>query len=139
MNQSKITQRSWYIADAKNKILGRLSSNIARYLIGKHKMEYAPYIDSGDYVIVINSKEIVVTGSKYKNKIYYRHTGFVGGIKQLTFKQMITYYPNRVIEIAVRGMLPKNKLGRVMFKRLKVYSGSNHNHIAQSPQFLKDV
>ncbi|CAD83576.1 50S ribosomal subunit protein L13 [Candidatus Blochmanniella floridana] len=137
MSRLRIIKRLWYIVDAKNKVLGRLSSNIAKYLIGKHKVEYAPYVDVGDYIIVINSKDVCVTGRKYKDKIYYRHTGYVGGIKKLTFKQMIMSYPNKVIESSVRGMLPKNSLGRMMFKRLKVYSGSIHSHNAQSPKVLE--
>lgn len=131
--------RMWYIVDAKNKILGRLSSVIVKYLMGKHKPEYAPYKDIGDYIVVINSKEICVSGKKREDKIYYRHTGYVGGIKQSTFKYMITYYPNRVIEGAVKGMLPKNSLGRIMFRRLKVYSDVMHNHVAQSPKFLDNL
>lgn len=129
-------KRQWYIVDANNKILGRLSSNITKYLIGKHKPEYAPYIDIGDYVIVVNSKLVSVSGKKRIQKIYYRHTGYIGGIKQSVFKHMIMRYPNRVIEIAVKGMLPKNSLGRVMFNRLKVYSEFSHPHLAQSPKIL---
>lgn len=135
---SKI-KRSWYLIDAKYMILGRLSSIISRYLTGKHKVEYAPYIDIGDYVIVINSNKVRLSGNKYKNKIYYRHTGYIGGLKSIKCKDMIANCPNKVIEIAVRGMLPKNILGRVMFKRMKVYDGPIHNHIAQSPILLEVI
>lgn len=136
MIKTSLLLKQWYIIDAKDKILGRLSSKIAKYLMGKHKVEYAPYIDSGDYVIVINSKEVFVSGDKRKNKIYYRHTGYVGGLKKLSFNWMIDRYPNKVIEIAVKGMLPKNTLGRIMMRRLKVYSGNTHIHMAQTPKFL---
>lgn len=130
-------QRNWYIVDAENKVLGRLSSLIATYLIGKHKPEYTPYSDIGDYIVVINSKKIHISGQKHKNKVYYRHTGYVGGIKKTTFKQMININPNKVIETAVKGMLPKNSLGRIMYNRLKVYSTSSHKHMAQFPKLLK--
>lgn len=131
--------RTWYIIDAKNKVLGRLCSKITKYLIGKHKLNYAPYSDIGDYVIVINSKGVYISGQKQENKIYYRHTGYVGGIKKTTFKQMLCLYPEKVIEKAVKGMLPKNSLGRVMYRRLKVYSGEEHQHSAQLPTFLDDL
>lgn len=136
MFKSNLLKKEWHIIDAKDKVLGRLSSKVAKYLMGKHKVEYAPYIDSGDYVIVINSKEIFVSGNKRKNKIYYRHTGYVGGLKALNFKWMITHYPNKIIEIAVKGMLPKGVLGKVMIRRLKVYSGNEHIHTAQLPRIL---
>lgn len=136
MFTSDVLKKEWYIIDAKDKVLGRLSSEVSRYLMGKHKIEYTPYIDSGDYVIVINSKEIFVSGNKRKNKIYYRHTGYAGGLKSLNFKWMITHHPNRVIEIAVKGMLPKGALGRVMIRRLKVYSDNKHIHTAQLPKIL---
>lgn len=131
-------KRTWYIINAENKVLGRLSSIIVRYLTGKHKTEYVPYADIGDYVIVINSKKIYISGRKQENKVYYRHTGYVGGIKKTTFKQMISCFPNKIIEISVKGMLPKNSLGRIMYRRLRVYSGNVHNHIAQSPIFLNN-
>ncbi|ADV33462.1 50S ribosomal protein L13 [Candidatus Blochmanniella vafra str. BVAF] len=137
MRQSKIIKREWYVVDATDKVLGRLSSKVAMYLIGKHKIEYAPYFDVGDYIIIINSKKIYVSGRKYENKIYYRHTGYVGGIKSLKFKELISINSNKVIENSVKGMLPKNKLGRVMFRRLKVYTSTVHNHEAQSPKFLQ--
>lgn len=129
-------KRIWYLVDAKNKVLGRLSSVVVKYLIGKHKSEYAPYNDVGDYIVIINAQEIFISGRKRENKIYYRHTGYVGGIKQSTFKHMMKIHPSRVLEIAIKGMLPKNSLGRIMFRRLKVYPGLLHKHMAQLPQLL---
>ncbi|URJ30608.1 50S ribosomal protein L13 [Candidatus Blochmannia vicinus (nom. nud.)] len=136
MDKSNIIRRKWHVIDAKSKILGRLSTIISRYLIGKHKVEYAPHIDIGDYVIVLNAKEVSVSGRKRDNKIYYHHTGYVGGIKQSSFKKMIDRNPEKVVEISVKGMLPKGPLGRIMYRRLKVYSGSTHRHSAQTPQFI---
>lgn len=128
--------KNWYVIDAENRVLGRLSSKIAKYLMGKHKVEYTPYIDSGDYVIVINSKKVIISGKKREKKIYYRHTGYVGGLKKSSFSWMMNHHPERVIEIAVKGMLPKGPLGRIMNRRLKVYSGGVHVHTAQMPKFL---
>lgn len=136
VNKLNIVKKEWYMIDAKDKILGRLSSKIAWYLMGKHKIEYAPHIDSGDYVIVINSKAVSISGNKREQKIYYRHTGYVGGLKALNFTWMINHCPNKVIEIAVKGMLPKGSLGRIMNRRLKVYSGNLHIHVAQMPKFI---
>lgn len=136
MLKSNVVKKEWYIVDAKDKILGRLSSKIAKYLMGKHKIEYAPYLDIGDYVIVINSNKIFVSGNKQSKKIYYRHTGYVGGLKKLNFKWMMVHYPTKIVEIAVKGMLPKGPLGRIMNRRLKVYSESTHKHMAQMPKFL---
>lgn len=136
MAKLNIIKRNWHVIDAKNKILGRLSTVISRYLIGKHKVEYAPHIDIGDYVIVLNAKEVSVSGHKYDNKIYYHHTGYAGGIKQSNFKRMLDKHPEKIVEIAVKGMLPKGPLGRIMYCRLKVYSGNTHIHSAQSPQFI---
>ncbi|URJ24495.1 50S ribosomal protein L13 [Candidatus Blochmanniella camponoti] len=136
MAKSHVIRRTWHIIDAKNKILGRLSTVISRYLIGKHKIEYTPHVDIGDYVIVLNAKEVSVSGHKRDDKIYYHHTGYIGGIKQLNFKRMINRYPEKVIEIAVKGMLPKGPLGRMMYSRLRVYSGNVHAHAAQEPQFI---
>lgn len=136
MCKSSTLKRNWYVIDATDKILGRISSKIAKYLMGKHKIEYAPYIDIGDYVIVINSKEVFVSGRKREKKVYYRHTGYAGGLKELNFKWMMLHHPNRIIEIAVKGMLPKGALGRVMNRRLKVYSGNAHVHAAQMPELL---
>ncbi|XBC40601.1 MAG: 50S ribosomal protein L13 [Buchnera aphidicola (Nurudea yanoniella)] len=129
-------EKSWYCIDATGKILGRLASFIASRLRGKNKVEYTPHVDVGDYLIVINARNIVVTGKKYTDKIYYRHTGYIGGIKKIIFKDMISSFPTRAIEIAVKGMLPKGPLGRKMFKKLKVYPDDNHTHIAQNPKIL---
>ncbi|MBA2653986.1 MAG: 50S ribosomal protein L13 [Gammaproteobacteria bacterium] len=132
-------RRSWYLVDATNKTLGRLTSEIAIRLQGKHKPEYTRHIDTGDYIIVINAEKITVTGNKPSDKVYYHHTGYPGGIKSTTFEQMIAKTPERVIEIAVKGMLPKGPLGREMFRKLKVYAGTEHPHTAQQPQPLDNI
>ncbi|HHN8364452.1 TPA: 50S ribosomal protein L13 [Morganella morganii] len=129
-------QRDWFVVDATGKTLGRLATELARRLRGKHKAEYTPHVDTGDYIIVLNAEKVVVTGNKRTDKVYYRHTGYVGGIKQATFEEMIARHPERVIEIAVKGMLPKGPLGRAMYRKLKVYAGNEHNHAAQQPQVL---
>ncbi|MBP6122532.1 50S ribosomal protein L13 [Providencia sp.] len=129
-------KRDWYVVDADGKTLGRLATQIASRLRGKHKAEYTPHVDTGDYIIVLNAEKIAVTGNKREDKIYYRHTGYVGGLKQATFEEMIARSPERVIEIAVKGMLPKGPLGRAMYRKLKVYAGNEHNHAAQQPQVL---
>ncbi|QCI23917.1 50S ribosomal protein L13 [Buchnera aphidicola (Macrosiphoniella sanborni)] len=129
-------KRNWYYVDATNKILGRLASVLSSYLRGKYKTEYTPYLDTGDYIIVINASKILVTGKKKINKIYYHHTGYVGGIKQARFEEIIASHPERIIKNAVKGMLPKGPLGRAMFKKLKVFSDETHNHIAQCPKLL---
>ncbi len=129
-------KRNWYVVDADGKILGRLATEVAHRLRGKHKAEYTPYVDTGDYIIIVNAKKIAVTGNKREDKIYYRHTGYIGGIKQATFEEMIARHSERVIEIAVKGMLPKGPLGRAMYRKMKVYAGSNHNHAAQQPHVL---
>ena len=129
-------KRDWYIVDAAGKTLGRLATEIASRLRGKHKAEYTPHVDTGDYIIVINAEKVAVTGKKRTDKIYYRHTGYIGGLKEATFKEMIERHPEQVIEIAVKGMLPKGPLGRAMYRKLKVYAGSEHNHAAQQPQVL---
>ena len=129
-------ERDWYVVDATDKILGRLASEIALRLRGKHKPEYTPHVDTGDYIVVINAKNIGVTGKKETGKIYYRHTGYPGGIKSLTLEKLRERAPERVLEKAVKGMLPKNPLGRAMFRKLKVYAGSEHGHAAQQPQTL---
>lgn len=128
--------RDWYTVDANGKTLGRLATELARRLRGKHKPEYTPHVDTGDYIIVLNAEKINVTGNKRSNKIYYHHTGYIGNMKKLSFDEMITRSPQRVIESAVRGMLPKGPLGRAMFRKLRVYSGSKHDHVAQQPKFL---
>lgn len=132
----EIVKRNWYVVDADGKTLGRFATKIAHRLRGKHKAEYTPHVDTGDYIIVVNAKKVAVTGNKRENKIYYHHTGYSGGIKQATFKEMIARHPERVIEIAVKGMLPKGHLGRVMYRKMKVYADSDHNHAAQQPQVL---
>ena len=129
-------KRDWYVVDAAGKTLGRLATEIASRLRGKHKAEYTPHVDTGDYIIVINAEKVAVTGKKRTDKIYYRYTGYVGGLKEATFKEMIERHPEQVIEIAVKGMLPKGPLGRAMYRKLKVYAGSEHNHAAQQPQVL---
>lgn len=129
-------KRDWYVVDATGKTLGRLATEIARRLRGKHKPEYTPHVDTGDFIIVLNADKVAVTGHKRTDKIYYRYTGYVGGLKEATFEEMIARHPERVIEIAVRGMMPKGPLGRAMLRKLKVYAGNEHNHKAQQPQVL---
>jgi large subunit ribosomal protein L13 len=127
-------QRDWYVIDAQGLTLGRLASRTAVILRGKHKPNFTPHVDCGDYVIVVNAEKIHVTGQKMTQKQYYRHSGYLGGLKQVSLRDQIQTYPNRVFEAAVRGMLPKNRLGRRMFKKLKVYAGPNHPHQAQQPK-----
>ncbi len=128
--------RDWFVVDAADKTLGRLASEIAHRLRGKHKAEYTPHVDTGDYIVVINAEKIRVTGAKATDKMYYHHTGFPGGIKSISFEKQIDKAPERVIQSAVKGMLPRNPLGRAMFKKLKVYAGTEHPHAAQQPQPL---
>jgi large subunit ribosomal protein L13 len=130
---TEVTRR-WILIDAASAPLGRVSTEIAKYLIGKYKPTYTPHIDGGDYVVVINAKDTVVTGDKETGKIYYRHSGFPGGIKDATLKEVREKFPERIIENAVKGMLPKNKLSTERMKRLKIYAGSEHNHAAQTPE-----
>ncbi len=130
-------QRDWYIVDAENKNLGRLSTEIARRLRGKHKPEYTPHVDTGDYIIVINAEKVRVSGNKRTDKIYHHHTGYPGGLKSISFEKLIERAPERVIETAVKGMLPKNPLGRAMYKKMKVYAGTEHPHTAQQPKTLE--
>ena len=129
-------QQYWYIVDASGKTLGRLSSELARRLRGKHKPVFTPHVDTGDYIVVINAEKIAVTGKKLQDKMYYRFTGYIGNMKSENLSQALAAHPERVIETAVKGMLPKNPLGRAMFKKLKVYKGSEHPHTAQQPQAL---
>jgi len=129
--------RHWYVVDADGKTLGRLASRIAAILKGKHKPIYAPHTDVGDYVIVINADKIHVTGRKMLQKMYHRHSGYPGGLKSISLRDLLQRHPTRAIEFAVKGMLPKNRLGRRMFKKLKVYGGSDHPHQAQKPQVLE--
>ena len=126
----------WYIVDASDKILGRLATEIARRLRGKHKAEYTPHVDTGDYIVVTNAKKVRVTGNKEKNKKYYSHSEFPGGLKTMTFDKLQEKNPVRIIELAVKGMLPKNPLGRDMYRKLKVYAGGEHPHEAQQPKEL---
>ena len=129
-------ERSWYVVDATDKVLGRLASEIAVRLRGKHKPEYTPHVDTGDYIVVVNAEKVRVTGSKTTDKIYHRHSGYPGGIKSITFEKLIRQAPERVIETAVKGMLPKGPLGRAMYRKLKVYAGPDHSHAAQQPEDL---
>ena len=129
-------KRDWYVIDASGKTLGRMAAEIAHRLRGKHKPEFTPHVDTGDYIVVINAEKVQVTGNKAKDKLYYQHTGFIGGIKSISFEKLIAKAPERTIQTAVKGMLPKGPLGRVMFKKLKVYAGEAHPHSAQQPQAL---
>jgi large subunit ribosomal protein L13 len=124
-------QRDWHVVDASGKILGRLASHIARLLMGKHKPIYTPHLDTGDYVVVINAAKVRVTGRKAKQKVYYRHSGYPGGLKSITWEQLMSTHPERVIKLAVKGMLPKNALGRRMLRKLRVYATAQHPHQAQ--------
>ncbi|RLA47653.1 MAG: 50S ribosomal protein L13 [Gammaproteobacteria bacterium] len=134
--RAETVQRDWYVVDAAEKTLGRLASQIASRLRGKHKPEYTPHVDTGDYIVVVNCEKVRVTGKKTTDKIYYHHTGYPGGIKDISFEKLIEKAPERVLEKAVKGMLPKGPLGREMFKKLKVYAGTEHPHAAQQPQEL---
>ncbi len=129
-------KRDWYVVDAEGKTLGRIATEIARRLRGKHKAEYTPHVDTGDYVIVVNAEKVTVTGNKFKDKVYYAHSGFPGGLKSVTFDKLQAAKPEMIIEKAVKGMLPRGPLGREMYRKLKVYAGSEHNHAAQQPQVL---
>ncbi len=130
-------KRNWYIVDAKNKTLGRLATEIATRLRGKHKAIFTPHVDTGDYIIVINASQVKVTGNKAKEKLYHHVTGYIGGIKEISFEKLLKKAPERIIEFAVKGMLPKGPLGREMFRKLKVYGGAEHPHQAQDPQVLE--
>ena len=135
-NPTKI-ERKWYVVDAAGCTLGRLSSEVAKVLRGKNKPEYTPHVDTGDYVIVINAEKIVVTGKKLDQKIYYNHSDYVGGMRETTLREMMAKKPERVLELAVKGMLPKGPLGRSMMTKLHVYAGAEHPHAAQKPEMLK--
>ena len=130
-------ERKWYIVDAEDKILGRLSTEVAKILKGKHKPTYTPHIDTGDYVIIINAEKIKVTGKKESQKLYRHHSGYVGGLKEISYKTMMEKHPDRIIKHAVKGMLPKNILGRQMMKKLKIYVGPEHKNHAQQPEVLE--
>ncbi|WP_166251992.1 50S ribosomal protein L13 [Marinobacter salicampi] len=129
-------KRDWYVVDAAGKTLGRLSTEIALRLRGKHKPEFTPHVDTGDYIVVINAGQVRVTGKKSSSKMYYSHTGFPGGIKSINFEKLVDKAPEQVIEHSVKGMLPKGPLGRAMFKKLKIYAGAEHPHAAQQPKEL---
>ena len=129
-------KRDWYVVDAEGKTLGRIATEIAHRLRGKHKAEYTPHVDTGDYIIVINAEKVTVTGNKFKDKVYYAHSGFPGGLKSTTFDKLQAAKPEMIIEKAVKGMLPRGPLGRAMYRKLKVYAGTEHNHAAQQPQVL---
>lgn len=130
-------KRDWYVVDADGKALGRLATEIARRLRGKHKAEYTPHVDTGDYIIVVNAEKVRVTGNKEQDKVYYKHTGYIGNMKSVTLGKLRQTHPERIIQTAVQGMLPKNSLGRAMYKKLKVYSGATHDHQAQQPKLLQ--
>lgn len=129
--------RNWYLVDAQNKTLGRLSTEIATRLCGKHKPIYTPHVDTGDYIVVVNASKIRVTGKKLTDKIYYKHTGYIGNLKSENLETMLKKYPERVLMKSVRGMLPKSKLGNAMIKKLRVFAGPEHTHIAQQPEPLE--
>ncbi len=130
-------EHNWLLVDAEGLTLGRMAAEIASRLRGKHKPEYTPHVDTGDFVVVINAEKVVVTGNKAKGKMYHSHSGFPGGIKSMPFGKLIEKAPERVIKLAIKGMLPSNPLGRAMFRKLKVYAGNEHPHTAQQPQTLK--
>ncbi len=127
-------EHRWYVVDAKDQVLGRLASSIATILRGKHKPTYSPHLDVGDFVIVVNAKDIRLTGKKASQKTYFRHSGYMGGDRQIPFRRMLERHPDRIIKLAVKGMLPKNTLGRAMLRKLKVYAGPEHPHEAQLPE-----
>jgi large subunit ribosomal protein L13 len=129
-------RREWFVIDAAGKTLGRMATEIARRLRGKHKPEYTPHVDTGDYIVVVNAGKVQVTGNKPKDKMYHRHTGYPGGLKSISFEKLVQSNPQRLIELTVKGMLPKNPLGRAMLKKLKVFAGPEHNHSAQQPKAL---
>lgn len=129
-------KRDWYIVDATGLTLGRLATEVATRLRGKHKPEYTPHVDTGDYIVIVNAEKVHVTGKKAQDKIYYSHSGFPGGIKSISFDKLLVRAPERIIESAVKGMLPKNPLGRAMYRKMKVYKGAVHPHAAQQPQEL---
>jgi len=134
--KAESVQREWFVVDAEGKTLGRLATEIASRLRGKHKPEYTPHVDTGDYIIVINAEKVTVTGAKFTDKMYHHHTGYIGGLKSISFDKLQAKKPEMIIETAVKGMLPKGPLGREMYRKLKVYAGTEHNHQAQQPQVL---
>jgi large subunit ribosomal protein L13 len=134
---AETVKREWFVIDATDKVLGRLSTEIAHRLRGKHKPEYTPHVDTGDYIVVINAEKVRVTGNKENDKMYHHHTGYIGSLKSVNLAKMRATHPDRIIKHSVKGMLPKNSLGRAMFKKLKVYAGSSHEHTAQQPKPLE--
>ena len=134
--KAETVKRDWFLVDATDKTLGRLASEVARRLRGKHKPEFTPNVDTGDYIVVVNAGKVKVTGNKAADKMYHRYTGYIGNLKSESFEKLIARKPERVIELAVKGMLPKNPLGRAMIRKLKVYAGPDHRHAAQQPQAL---
>jgi len=134
---AETVKREWFVIDATDKVLGRLSTEIALRLRGKHKPEYTPHVDTGDYIVVINAEKVRVTGNKENDKMYHHHTGYIGSLKSVNLAKMRATHPDRIIKHSVKGMLPKNSLGRAMFKKLKVYAGSSHEHAAQQPKPLE--
>lgn len=143
MKQSTISakpaevKRQWFVIDAEGKTLGKVATEAAHRLRGKHKPTYTPHVDTGDYIVVINAEKVEVTGNKFKNKMYYRHTGYIGNLKETNFEKLQQSHPERIIELAVKGMLPKNILGREMFRKLRVFAGKDHDHTAQQPTLLE--
>ena len=137
MQKKETVDRKWYVVDAEGKTLGRLATKVATVLRGKHKPTYTPYVDCGDYVIVINADKVVLTGNKLEDKMYYNHSGFPGGLRERNAKTMIEKYPEEMVERAIKGMLPHNALGRAMGKKLFVYAGADHKHEAQKPELME--
>lgn len=135
--KKETAKHNWYVVDATDKTLGRMATEIANRLRGKHKPEFTPHVDTGDYVVVVNAEKVKVSGNKTTDKMYYHHTGYPGGIKSISFDKLMDKAPERAIESAVKGMMPKNKLSRAMLSKLKVYAGSEHPHQAQQPQLLE--
>ncbi|KAB8142148.1 50S ribosomal protein L13 [Chloroflexia bacterium SDU3-3] len=134
MQKTAEVQRDWYVVDATDQVLGRLSTQIATLLRGKHKPTFTPHIDGGDFVVVVNAEKVRVTGRKAEQKMYYRHSGFPGGFKKITYRRMLTSHPDRIIRFAVKGMIPKTRLGRQIMGKLKIYAGPSHPHAAQQPK-----
>ena len=137
MAKAEEVKRKWYVVDAEGKHLGRLASEVAKILRGKHKPEYTPYVDTGDYVIILNADKVVLTGKKLEQKYHRYHTGWPGGLKEIKYRHFMEKSPEKAVELAIKGMLPKNSLGRAMFRKLKVYKGDKHNHEAQKPEKLE--
>ena len=135
--KKETVRRDWYVVDATDKVLGRIATEIANRLRGKHKPEFTPHIDTGDYIVVVNADKVRVTGNKVTDKMYFRHTGYPGGIKETSFGKLMETHPERAIEIAVKGMMPRNKLSRAMLGKLKIYAGGEHPHTAQQPKPLE--